>query len=497
MENNVIYELRRNINKRRMLVIRPLPVILIFFVLGLVAWFFWYRYIVWIYVGLASILLLFGFFGVFDKRLIIACIVAIVLSFEGFLYLYSFNRTDYIESGYYTGTGVVESISNSGQIIVGDVVLEGRKLNGNILIDDIDAKVGDYIGFGGTLTTFEITDTYQLHRIAKGVYYELDVDLFQYEFTSYKSPRNEMVSFIKDAFIKTTDNDTANYLMSIMFGESEYLDYDIKSSFTAIGVAHVFAVSGLHIGVLSSVLTFICKKLRVPAKATPFVLIPVFGFYAYLCNFSPSVLRASIMFLLASFLTNYRACPDKISIWCFSALVSLIFKPVWLGDMSFLLSYGAVLGAYLIYPIMKRPLESLGKFKKTGEALMLNLSITISLIPMGAYFFSSFSPMAIAGSFFIIPLTSVAYVLTFICIPISALTLLVKPFAIAARYIVLLSSYIANTLSRPGLSLNLTFSEGGLPFWYSALVIFSDYCSLSYLKKGLLCTCLIALAFIV
>lgn len=497
MENNIIYELKRNGGKPRMFVVRPLPTILLFFVMGLVGWFFWYRYIVWIYLTLATVILIFGFFGVFDKRLIIACIVAIVLSFEGYVYLYSFERNNYLESGYYSGLGVVESVSDSGQIIIGDVVLEGRSLNGSILVTDINVSVGDYIGFAGKLNTFQISDTYQLHRIAKGVYYEMDVSFYQNEFTSYRSPRNTIVSYIKDAFIKTTDNDTANYLMSIMFGESEYLDYDIKTDFTAIGVAHVFAVSGLHIGVLSSVLTFICKKLRVPAKATPFVLLPVFGFYAYLCNFSPSVLRASIMFLTASFLTNYKACPDKISIWCFAALISLIAKPIWLGDMSFLLSYGAVLGAYLIYPIMKRTVESLGRFRKTGEALMLNLSITISLIPLGAYFFSSFSPIAIAGSFFIIPLTSVAYVLTFICMPIAGLTFLVKPFAIVARYIVLLSSYIANALASLNLSLTLTFSEGSLALWYSALLIFSDYCSLNYLKKGLLSASLIALAFII
>lgn len=485
------------VKKQKFMVTRPLPIILLFFIFGLIACFFLYQYIIWIYVGLALLAVAMFLLGAFDKKLLFACIFILVLSLEGLLYLYSFNKNDYLKDGYYSGEAYVESVHSSGKVVLENVVLEGEKLNGKVIANYADVKVGDYIKFAGTLSTFDYHESYGLHRIAGGIYYEMDLSFYRFEYTTSPSFRNRIIFFVKDGLTRAAGETTADYLASILFGESEYLSYEMKSSFTAVGAAHVFAVSGLHIGVLSSVLSFLLKKLKLSNNAIPFVMLPIFGFYAYLCDFSPSVLRASIMFLTASFLTNGRFCSDKPSVLCFSALISLIAKPIWIGDLSFALSYGAILGIYLLYPIMKKPFSELGKLGKIGDVLALNLSVTISLIPLSCLFFSSFSPLAMIASFLIIPITSVLYVLTLICLPLIALSFLIKPVALAAKYLVLLSSFISKTISNVNVPITLRITPYSLLFWYAGLFILSEYNSLSPRKKGLLAIGFIGLTFLI
>lgn len=73
------------------------------------------------------------------------------------------------------------------------------------------------------------------------------------------------------------------------------MDGDVLENFRNGGVAHIFAVSGLHIGFLAGVVFFLLRSCRV--RGVPKVLISaaVLVFYAGICGFSPSSLRAAVM----------------------------------------------------------------------------------------------------------------------------------------------------------------------------------------------------------
>ena len=110
------------VKKQKFMVTRPLPIILLFFIFGLIACFFLYQYIIWIYVGLALLAVAMFLLGAFDKKLLFACIFILVLSLEGLLYLYSFNKNDYLKDGYYSGEAYVESVHSSGKVVLENVV---------------------------------------------------------------------------------------------------------------------------------------------------------------------------------------------------------------------------------------------------------------------------------------------------------------------------------------------------------------------------------------
>ena len=111
---------------------------------------------------------------------------------------------------------------------------------------------------------------------------------------------------------------------AMLFGESDILEDEVNDSFKYSGVAHLLAVSGFHISVIVSVLVFLLNKL----KANKGVMISVVGvilaFYAYLCSFSPSVIRAILMSLLLMYANIKNKEYDRLSALSLSLIVILL-----------------------------------------------------------------------------------------------------------------------------------------------------------------------------
>lgn len=481
--------------RARICIVRPLPFILMFFATGLVACFYLYKYIIWVYIALFILALGLYVFGIINKKLLIACLVALVLSLEGVCYQ-QIHKSRYIQEGYYSGTGTVLSVNSNGVAVISDATLEGEKIAGNILVFNLDAKAGDYIAFGGKLTNLDLHNSYDLNRIASGTYYKMELSFSRYELTQSYSFKESVLMAIHEGFVRCSNETTADYVMSLMFGRSDMLDFEIRSDFIGLGVAHVFAVSGLHIGVIVAFLTFIAKKLRINRNLFIIALSAFLLVYAYLCSFSPSVLRASIMTVLTLLLLKTKRCPDKASVFSFVAIISLIFKPIWIADIGFLLSYASVLGIFLLFPFLQKPFEHQTKFKKLTSLITINIAVTLSLMPLTMLFFNRFSLMNILAGFIIIPLTSILYLLAFITLPLLMFKFIPKPFGILSNYIVRFNTILASALNKTKVDIKIDFKPIAIPFWYTGLFILSDFVNLDYRKRSIFALSFLSIAFL-
>lgn len=481
--------------RERMIVLRPLPLAFSFYVLGLVACFYLFKVIIWIYIALVVFAFLLYLFGVLDKKLLCVALVAIILSLLGLCYKALYNSYSLAE-GYYSGIGVVASIDSSGNAILENVILEGQKLKGNIAVSNLTAEIGDNMAFAGNLTNLHLYEQYDLHQIAMGTFYKMDLSFVKYNYTTSLSFRNTILMGIHDAFERCSNKTTADYLSSVMFGRSNLLDASIRKMFTATGTAHVFAVSGLHVGVLVSVLLFIFEKIKLRKRISLLVLVSILCFYAYMCSFSPSVLRASLMVVVSSILFQTKHYADKVSVISFTALTSLIIKPIWIGDISFILSYGAYFGILFLFPFFKKPFENLKRFKRITNLFALNLAVTISLIPLLLFFFERYSLSAFLASFVIIPLTSLVYVIAVFTLPLLVFKFLPIPLGWILKMLVLASGRIIGELNILTAVFNFATSEVGIVFWIFAIVILSDYIHLNWRKKGFISLSFVGAAFL-
>lgn len=495
MKENTAENPMNNVNKGRILIVRPLPVILAFFALGLIACFFLFKYIVIIYLALVFFALFLLIFKVIDKKLFFACLFAIILSLEGLCVKAIYNNYA-LEEGFYSGTGIVSSIDSSGTAIIENAILEGTKIKGKILVYNLDANIGDYISFAGNLTNLHLYDRFDLHRMVNGTYYKMDISFSKFENSVSLSFRDSILMGIRDGFERISNKTTADYVMSIMFGRSDFLDSSIKQDFVAIGSAHVFAVSGLHIGVMVSVLIFVMKKLKINKKCSFVVITLMLLIYNYLCSFSPSVIRASLMTIIPMILFRTRFSADKISVLCLTAFISLIINPLWIGDISFILSYGAVTGIYLLFPFFQKPFKHSNRFKGFLNVLSLNLAVSISLIPLTVMFFGKYSLFGIIASLVIIPLTSLFFVVAFVTIPLLFIPFLPIPSGFMIKYLVLINRFIAQQFNVLKAEISFSMSATGILFWYTALLTISDFVNIDWKKKSIFSLLFVCFAFL-
>ena len=171
------------------------------------------------------------------------------------------------------------------------------------------------------------------------------------------------------------NQNAAAVTMGILFGEVGGMDAALLQNVRAGGIAHVFAVSGLHVGVLYGFFAWLLKSTGLknfPAWLRFILLAVLLVFYAGICGFTSSVLRATVLCLCLYFTGVTEIKIDGLETVGLAALLLLIFNPVALFTAGFQLSFLACLGIILFAKPIGQVCNELIKwvvslFKKTEE----------------------------------------------------------------------------------------------------------------------------------
>lgn len=254
---------------------------------------------------------------------------------------------------------------------------------------------------------------YQNYMKRKGVMYQQYVtrDRFFIKERSHavsislyaRQVRNKLEAQIKK-HIPDTDHEAI--LLALLLGNKSNLDKEIKKSFNAAGVAHILAVSGLHIGILvytlSSFLAFLgIGNTRQFIKV--FVLLVAIWVYTLMTGLQPSAIRAAIMF---SVITIGSLAGRRVSIYNsigLSMLLLLTFNPYNIYDVGFQLSHLAVLGIVYIHPILNGLINSENiVVLKIWEWASVSIAAQIATFPLTIYYFHQFPVLFIPANLIII-----------------------------------------------------------------------------------------------
>src|SRR5574344_266049 len=153
-------------------------------------------------------------------------------------------------------------------------------------------QVGDIVIINGEMTkTIKNTNfnlfNYQNYLKSKKIYW------IMYSENDYKIGENK--------FYKINKNNCNPYIKALIFGDTSSIEDDIKDSYQKNGISHLFAISGMHITLMTSIIYFIIKKI-INNKFIDNIIISLFlFFYMFITCFSISVIRASIMFIILNF----------------------------------------------------------------------------------------------------------------------------------------------------------------------------------------------------
>ena len=162
---------------------------------------------------------------------------------------------------------------------------------------------------------------------------------------------NRVFLKIKYTIKSTYSEKIAKIIMGVMLGYTDEIDAETKQDFSNSNISHVLAVSGMHISYIIILVTNSTKKIF-GKKQSKIIASVVLLIYMFITGFSISVVRASIMGILSCMAFIVYRKSDTLNNISISALIILINNPYNLTSLSFLLTYGGTLGIIYFEPII-------------------------------------------------------------------------------------------------------------------------------------------------
>ena len=200
---------------------------------------------------------------------------------------------------------------------------------------------------------------------------------------------------------------------ALLLGQKGDLSRDTRQSFIRAGLAHLMAVSGLHVGFLIAPLWFLIPLVWTykTGRILAIISLGIFLFiYAGLTGFPASVLRASLMAMLFAYGRIFRKVREPINLLACAAFIILVINPDRLYNIGFQLSFSAVTIILLILPLVKRLWNNLHQrpwVNKLMEGALVSLIVQIGLFPLLARYFHEYSLIAPISNIVAIPLAEV------------------------------------------------------------------------------------------
>ena len=212
--------------------------------------------------------------------------------------------------------------------------------------------------------------------------------------------------------------ESATLAYAVVFGDKTYLNYDVKNSFIESGIAHVLAVSGLHTALIFSLLILLFKKVRINYAYKLSMIAILIGFFVYLCDFAPSVVRASIMALILAFTYLRSAKYDILNILSLTGVLILLFQPLQLFNVGFVLSFSCMLSMILLDPIGHKMTNFIMN-SQIQSLFVSSITTTLGTLPVMALYFGKLSLTCIVANIVLLPIFVYAYTFLFVAVVIA------------------------------------------------------------------------------
>lgn len=218
------------------------------------------------------------------------------------------------------------------------------------------------------------------------------------------------------------DARVSGFLTAELTGDKSAMDNGDYLAMQETGLAHLFAVSGLHCAFLVTLLALLISRRQ---RLLCAVTIPLLLFYMVMVGMSPSVVRACIMQIFLLIAPLFRRGSDPLTSLAAALLVILLCNPFAAASVSLQLSFSATLGMVLLSPRLYKLLTGWykGKCRPLRTALCFvaaNLSATLSAVvftaPLTAWYFRIFVLVAPLSSLLAVPAAGWSFMAAFVTV---------------------------------------------------------------------------------
>ena len=238
-------------------------------------------------------------------------------------------------------------------------------------------------------------------------------------------------------------------ISAISLGKREDIDSLTNTQFSNAGVMHILAVSGLHVGIVFLILITAFKPLMRFKGGKYFIyfsIIIILWFYAIITGFTPSVVRAVLMFSLVSLGKAFSKKHNIYNTIFASAFILLIINPFYIFQVGFQLSYLAVIGIIFFQPKISSLIKTNNRiYKYLWDIISVSLAAQLATLPITLLYFHKFP---------------VYFLLSNIAVMLNVTLILVISFVFfATYYIPYINEFVAKVLDYSASTLNFSIEK--------------------------------------
>lgn len=212
----------------------------------------------------------------------------------------------------------------------------------------------------------------------------------------------------------------ASILRAMLLGEKTALDRELKELYQRNGIAHVLAISGLHISLIGMALFRLLRRLRLHINICALTSTALVIGYGFLSGFSVSSLRAIFMFSLSMIAILFKRSYDALTALSIIACAILIPQPLYIRHSGFVFSFGCILTINLLIPALVPKIKSkAGVIYQIRNTCLSSLTIVVGTLPVYYWFYYQLPVYSILLNFLVIPVMSLLVPLGLILIILS------------------------------------------------------------------------------
>ena len=350
-------------------------------------------------------------------------------------------KTDGLSDTYYiTADSIVSSeFAYKGKIGIVIYTSAGKERKNNpgntdhIYLDYIN---GDYVCMSGTVSVPDSATnpgTFDQYIYLKNKGYYLCISNGIIESGNHRPYSIEGFLYgIKNRCTKIIDNsfdsESAGIVKAMLVADKSTLDKNIKKLYSENGIAHIMAISGVHVAIIGMTLYGFLRKLRIGRLISGTFSIAIIILYGIMTGMSSSTERAVIMLILSIAAEYFGRKTDAPTSMGFAMIIMVLGNPYVILDAGFQLSFAAITGVTVVAPQLRKLLRMFKRFIKEADekkkqkhkkimslrkmiiklidALVVGIASFITTTPVIIYYYYQFPPYSILINLIVIPLVS-------------------------------------------------------------------------------------------
>ena len=248
-------------------------------------------------------------------------------------------------------------------------------------------------------------------------------------------------------------HDASSVVAAMTLGDKSALTQDLKETYAVTGASHILALSGLHLGIIYSLLMLLFGgRNRSSISFSLFTLLGIWA-YVFLVGMPTSVVRAAVMLTVYALLSLGHRDKMSVNTLAFTAIVLLMLHPLSLFDVGFQMSFMAVFSILVWVPLLMSVfpsdyLQSHRVVRWLWALATVSCAAQIGVAPLIAYYFGRFSTYFLFTNFIVVPAAT-------LILWLSLVVLMVPSLAYLLLYVVgLLNTVLSRMALLPGASID-------------------------------------------